>query len=69
MITFHPASRKTAAGFVPMVTVRAAKGRMIGSKIAQNGNVYASAAEAKAFAIITALRVAMQFPETMTVAR
>jgi hypothetical protein len=68
MITFHPAARKTSNGFVPMVTLRKDKGRMVGSKLTQNGNVFATAAEAKAHALIAALRTAMRFPDLMTVA-
>lgn len=58
MITFHPAARKTSQGFVPMVTLRADRGRMVGSKVSQTGNVYATAAEALAHAMSAAARVA-----------
>jgi hypothetical protein len=69
MITFHPAARRTATGFIPMVTLRKDRGRMVGSKLSQSGNVFATAAEAKAHAVIAALRVAMAYPDLMTVAR
>jgi hypothetical protein len=69
MITFHPAARKTSTGFIPMVTLRADKGRMVGSKVSQTGNVFASAAEAFDHALIIALRVAMRSPETLTVCK
>lgn len=58
MITFHPAARRTANGFVPMVTLRADKGRMVGSKLSQGGNVFATAAEALEHAVNAATRVA-----------
>lgn len=69
MITFHPAARKTALGFVPMVTLRKDKGRMVGSKLAQNGNVFATAAEAIEHALRAALRTAIAHPEFMTVCK
>lgn len=68
MITFHPAARKTSQGFIPMVTLRKDQGRMVGSKVAQHGVTFATAAEAKAHALFAALRVAVRFPEMMTVA-
>jgi hypothetical protein len=67
MITFHPASRATANGFIPMVTLRAAKGRMVGSKVSQDCNVFATAYEAFDHARLTALRVAARYPDMMTV--
>lgn len=69
MITFHPAARRTAQGFVPMVTLRADKGRMVGSKLAQNGNAFATAAEALEHAMRAALRVVAQYPDMMTLAK
>lgn len=58
MITFHPAARRTANGFVPMVTLRKDKGRMVGSKLSQGCNVFATAQEALDFARQAATRVA-----------
>lgn len=58
MITFHPAARPVANGFIPMVTLRAAKGRMVGSKVSQTGNVFATASEALEHAVDAARRVA-----------
>jgi hypothetical protein len=57
MITFHPAARPVSNGFLPMVTLRAAKGRMVGSKVSQNGRVYATASEAFAVAVASSERV------------
>lgn len=68
MITFHPAARKTSRGFVPMVTLRGTKGRMIGSKLAQHGNVFMTEAEAKSHALLAALRVSLAYPDMMRVA-
>jgi hypothetical protein len=64
MITFHAAARKVTQpdglpAYVPMVTLRADKGRMVGSKISQNGNTYTNEADAKAFAFAAAMRVAL----------
>lgn len=64
MITFHPAARPVSSGFLPMVTLRAAKGRMVGSKVTQTGNVFATAAEAIAHALASAQRVAASLPNT-----
>ena len=58
MITFHPAARKVTAGFIPMVTLRKDKGRMVGSKVSQGCNVFATASEALAHAVMAANRVA-----------
>lgn len=58
MITFHPAARPVLNGFIPMVTLRAAKGRMVGSKVSQTGNVFATAQEALEAAVAAATRVA-----------
>lgn len=69
MITFHPAARKTASGYIPMVTLRAAQGRMVGSKLSQTGSFYATEAAAKSHALLAALRVAIAHPSIMTVAR
>jgi hypothetical protein len=68
MITFHPAARKVSNGFVPMVTLRADKGRMVGSKVSQHGNVFETAELAISHAITAALRVASRSPLTMRVA-
>lgn len=68
MITFHPAARRVSTGFAPMITLRASKGRMVGSKT-QAGNVFATAVEAKAHALLIALRAAMTRPDCLTVCR
>lgn len=68
MLTFHPAARKTSQGFIPMVCLRNPKGQMVGSKVAQTGNAFATADDATAHALIIALRVAMMSPETLRVA-
>jgi len=67
MVTFHPAARKVSNGFLPSVMVRAEQGRMVGSKVSQVGNVFATAEEAKAFAMQAALRVVASYPDTMRV--
>lgn len=67
MITFHPASRPTVNGFLPMITLRGAHGRMAGSSVIQSGAVFASAADAKHHALIIALRAAMRRPDVLTV--
>jgi hypothetical protein len=64
MITFHPAARKVSNGFIPMVTLRADKGRMVGSKVSQNGNVFEHAWQALEAATIAAKRVEARFDFT-----
>lgn len=69
MITFHPASRQIGLDYYPMITLRGSRGRMAGSSIIQSGATFASAAEAKAHALIIALRAAMRRPDCLTVAK
>lgn len=57
MITFHPAARKVSNGFLPSVMLRGSDGRMVGSRVSQNGNVFATAEEALAHAVTAARRV------------
>lgn len=65
MITFHPAARKVSNGYLAMVTLRKDRGRMVGSKVSQMGNVFATSQEALAHAMRAATRVAAQYPDTM----
>ena len=69
MITFHPASRQIGNAFFPMITLRGSRGRMAGSQIIQSGAEFATAAEAKAHALIIALRAAMRRPDVLFVAK
>lgn len=67
MITMHPAVKAVDGGFVPMVTLRGDKGRMIGSKTPNGGyrefrtftNEYDALTEAR---LIT-LRCALKHPD------
>ena len=68
MHTLHPAARPVLNGFVPMVTVRRDRGRMVGSKVSQNCNVFTTASEALAHAVMAASRVVAQYPELMRLA-
>jgi len=68
MIKLHPAARPVLNGFIPMVTVRAAKGRMVGSKVSQNGNVFSTACEALEHAVNAARRAVAMHPELMALA-
>jgi hypothetical protein len=36
-LTLHPTFKRTRDGYVPMVTVRGARGRMIGSRVPPRG--------------------------------
>jgi hypothetical protein len=57
MITFHPAALQVSQGFIPMVTLRGTRGRMVGSKVSQTGNVFATASEALEAAVNASVRV------------
>lgn len=69
MITLHPAVKTVSDGFVPMITMRGAKGRMIGSRTPEGGyrefrtftNEYDALSEAR----LIALRCALRFPEAL----
>ncbi len=57
MITFHCTARKVSQGFLPSVMLRGSDGRMVGSRVSQNGNVFATASEAREHALRAARRV------------
>lgn len=64
-LTLHPTYKRTADGYVPMITIRGERGRMIGSKTPQGDARYfrtftcPSVAEIEARVI--ALRVSARF--------
>lgn len=62
MVTFHPTAKRTVNGYIPMVTIRAARGRMVGSRVPQgeaaSWHTYDTAAAAQCAAYTIALRVA-----------
>ncbi len=65
-VTFHPTFKRSTVGFLPMVCIRGAKGRMIGSRI---GTVeYSTTAMALAHATCAAQRVELAMPELVRVA-
>lgn len=59
MVTFHPTAKRKGYGFVPMVTIRGRKGRMVGSRCMST--VFATAALAESYAYEAALNVAARF--------
>ncbi len=71
MVTFHPTAKRTASGFVPMVTIRGDKGRMIGSKVpkgeGRDWHTYDTAAAAECAAYLAALRVSQRLPHVRVV--
>lgn len=67
MITFHPCARKCSNGFLPSVMLRGSDGRMVGSRVSQTGNVYATAAEALEHAMNASRRV-VALHSNMTIA-
>lgn len=72
MITLYPTAKTVAGGFIPMITLRAAKGRMIGSKVPQGTfqtvNTYADRDACQAVARQIAERVAQQHADVLRVA-
>ena len=44
MVTFHPTFKRSTVGFLPMVCIRGANGKMIGSRIGRDEYSSASAA-------------------------
>lgn len=54
MVTYHPTSKRVHGGYVPMVTLRAQRGRMIGSRTSTE--IVATAELACSLAYIAALR-------------
>lgn len=72
MITLHPTVKTVAGGFLPMITLRAAKGRMIGSKVPQGTfqlfNTYEDRAACEIEARKIAERVAAQHADILRVA-
>jgi hypothetical protein len=68
MITFHPCARKCSSGFLPSVMLRGSDGRMVGSRVSQNGCVFATAEEALAHAMNAARRVVARHSTNMMIA-
>jgi hypothetical protein len=72
MVTLHPAAKKFADGFVPMITLRGDKGQMIGSRTPQGGyrefRTFTNEHECTIEARLIALRIAGQFPDVLRVA-
>jgi hypothetical protein len=69
MITMHPATKITSDGFVPMITLRNARGQMIGSKTPQGGyrefRTFTNELDALTEARLITLRCALRFPEAI----
>jgi hypothetical protein len=71
MITLHPAVKTTADGFIPMITIRGAKGQMRGSVTPQGDarefRTFTNALAAEVEARVIALRCALQYPNALRV--
>ena len=71
-LSLHPTVKAVSGGFIPMITVRGAKGRMVGSKCPQAGyrefHTFTDKTAAEIDARIIALRIAAARPEQFTVA-
>lgn len=57
MVTYHPTFKRTNAGFLPMVNIRATNGQMLGSRVARD-NVCETEALAISEAYVCAFRAA-----------
>lgn len=72
MITLHATSKRYSDGFVPMVTLRGAKGQMLGCKCPQGTyreyRTFTNPCDAEDEARLIALRCATQFPGILRVA-
>ena len=66
VITLHPAVKKCADGYVPMITMRGARGRMLGSRTPQGGArefaTFTNELAAEIEARVIVLRMAEQYP-------
>lgn len=71
-ITLHPTFKRTREGFVPMITARGSKGRMIGARTPQGEarafRTFTTEAHAISEAYVIALRCAQRFPRILRVA-
>lgn len=71
MLTLHPATKATTDGFIPMITIRGAKGQMRGSVTPQGAarefRTFTNELAAEVEARVIALRCAMQYPNALRV--
>lgn len=72
MVTLHPTSKAFGNGYIPMITMRGARGRMIGSKTpqgdARDWRTFPDKCAAEIDARVIALRVAARNPDMIQVA-
>lgn len=70
--TVHATSKRTASGFIPMLTIRGAKGRMVGSRTPKGARLdtctFVDAHRAEIEARFMALKIALARPEMFRVA-
>lgn len=66
MITLHAAAKKASGGFVPMITLRGAKGQMMGARCPQGAyrefRTYTNEVDALSEARLIVCRMAKLFP-------
>lgn len=71
-LALYPMAKATNEGFVPMIAVRGAKGRMVGSHTPQGAyrefRTFTDAMSAEIEARVIALRIALARPEQFRVA-
>ena len=65
MITFHPTAKRTLTGFVPMVTLRGERGRMVGSKTPQGAGREFRTFLTPGAALSEAVRIARHVADTL----
>ncbi|MGY3589376.1 hypothetical protein [Bradyrhizobium sp. USDA 4350] len=72
MITVHATAKAFDDGFVPMITLRNAKGQCVGSRTPQGGyrefRTFTNEHDATIEARLIALRIALRFPEQIKAA-
>lgn len=72
MITVHATAKSFADGFVPMITLRNAKGQCVGSRTPQGDyrafRTFANEHDAQMEARLIACRVALRFPAVIRAA-
>jgi len=65
--SLHPTSKATEYGYLPMINIRGAKGRMVGSRVPKGADAcrltFRTALEAELEARVIALSLAMAHPE------
>lgn len=72
VITIHASAKRFAEGYVPMITLRAAKGRMVGSRCPEGAyrefRTFTTEHDAREEAKAICVRMAAQYPAVLRAA-